>query len=221
MATAVTKHAMKSEPRDAGLEARADTHSLQLAAWDVPAATGANERFALTVGARCSAGCDMSGRELTLFDQNGNAVCTLPLGPAVWPGTEALYFVRAEAHAPRVAGNYQWQAKMAGWEGNSQHAAGSLPLMLRVVAAPEHEVTVKAIDGESQMPIANARVVMHPYRAVTDGDGIAKLKVAKGEYDVLVSGHRYLPYCVGIEVRADIITCAALDADRPDEERYE
>jgi hypothetical protein len=56
---------------------------------------------------------------------------------------------------------------------------------------------------------------MHPYRAVTDENGIAKVRVARGQYDILVSGSRYQPACASVEVTADMVTSAELDADQP------
>jgi hypothetical protein len=206
---------------DGGADVAPDTHTLELTVWDVPSALIAGERFALSVGARCSAGCDLGGKALTLFDQHGSPAGTVELGRAVWPGTEALYFGQAEACAPLEAGSHQWEAKLSGWDGEAPHAAGLFPLTVRVVAAPECEVTVRVIDRECRAPIAGARVVMHPYRAVADSNGIAKVKVGKGQYDVLVSWHRYLPYCAGIEVTADMDTMAELDAEPPDEAAYE
>lgn len=190
-------------------------HAAQLTVWDVPSAIVAGERFAVSVGARCSAGCDLGGRELSLFDQKGYVVGTVKLGHDVWPGTEALYFAQVEARAPLDAGSHQWEAKMAGWDAELPHAPGSFPLMVRVVTAPDCEVTVRAVDREKQTPIQGARVVMHPYRAVTDDDGIARVRVARGQYDILVSGSQYLPACASVEVTADMITSAELDADQP------
>ena len=194
----------------------ADAHALELTAWDVPSAIGAGERFLVAVGARCSAGCDLGGRELILANQEGSPAGTVKLGRALWPSTQALYFAEVEARAPLDAGAYEWQAKMAGWNGESAHTAGSFPVVVRVVAAPNCEVTVRAVDRENGKPIAGARVVMHPYRTTTDANGMAKVKVAGGQYDVLVSGSRYLQACTGIEVTAetaDMVTRIELDAE--------
>jgi hypothetical protein len=200
-------------------EADADApHAVELTVWDVPAAAEAGERFAVSVGARCSAGCDLGGRELSLFDQEGSPAGTVKLGHAIWPGTEALYFAEVEARAPLEAGSHQWEAKIAGWDAELPHAPGSFPLIVRVVSSPDCEVTVRAVDREKQTPIKGARVVMHPYRAVTDDNGIARVRVARGQYDILVSGSQYLPACASVEVTADLITSAELDADEsPDE----
>jgi hypothetical protein len=192
-------------------------HSTQLTVWDVPPTAVAGERFAVSVGARCSDGCDLRGRELSIYDQQGSLVGTVKLGHDVWPGTEALYFAKVETRAPLEAGNHQWEAKIAGWDAGLPHAAGSFPVVVRVVSAPDCEVTVRALDREKRTPIKGARVVMHPYRAVTDENGVAKVRVARGQYDILVSGSRYMPASTSVEVTADIITSAELDADQPDE----
>ena len=217
MFTLAGESAMKS-PCGQGVEATPDAHALELTVWDVPSATVAGERFAVAAGARCSAGCDLGGRELRIVDHEGSLACPVKLGHDVWPGTQALYFAEVEARAPREAGSHPWEAKMTGWDAELSHAPGSFPLIVRVVTAPDCEVTVRAVDREKQTPIKGARVVMHPYRAVTDSNGIARVKVASGQYDILVSGSRYLPACASIVVTADMVTSAELDADQPDEE---
>jgi len=196
-------------------------HALQLTAWDVPSAIGAGEHFRAAVGARCSAGCDLGSRELILFDHKGAPAATVKLGREVWPGTEALYFAEVEAKAPLETGSHQWEAKIAGWDAELPHTACSFPMTVRIVGAPECEVTLKAVDRETQAPITGACVVMHPYRAVTDDNGVARVRVARGQYDILVSGSRYLPVSTSVEVTADLITSAELDADQPPEEILE
>ena len=194
-----------------------DEHAIELTVWDVPTAIVAGERFSVSVGARCAAGCALGGLELSLFDQNGARAGTVKLGHHVCPGTEALYFATIEVAAPLTAGSHPWQAKSAGWDAELPHAPGSFPLMVRVVTTPDCEVTVRAVDRETQTPIAGARVVMHPYRAATDDNGMARVRVARGQYDILVSASRYLPACFGVEVTADLATSAELDADQPEE----
>jgi len=137
------------------------------------------------------------------------------LGHDVWPGTEALYFAELEARAPLTTGSHQWEVKITDWDSELPHAAGSLPMVVRVVSPPDCEVTVRAIDREKQTPIKGVRVVLHPYRAVTDENGVARVRVARGQYDILVSGSQYTPVCTSVEVTADMITSAELDADQP------
>jgi hypothetical protein len=210
--------AIKNAPGDHEPGVTPDEHVLELTVWDVPSAIAAGERFAVAVGARCSAGCNLGGRELGIFDQSGSRAGTVQLGHDIWPGTEALYFAEAEARAPLAAGSHQWEARIAGWDAELPHAACSFPVVVRVVSAPDCEVTVQALDRETRAPIKGARVVMHPYRAVTDDSGIARVRVARGQYDILVSGSQYMAACASVEVTADLATSAELDADRsPDE----
>lgn len=206
---------MKDDPRNCSGEVAPDEHAVQLTAWDAPSATVAGGRFRVAVGARCSAGCDLGGRELSLYDQEGVRIRTVKLGHDVWPGTEALYFAEVEVDAPLSAGSHRWEVRMADRASKLPHAAGSLPMVVRVVSPPDCEVTVQAVDRETQTPIKGARVVMHPYRAVTDENGIAKVKVTRGQYDILVSGSQYMPVCTPVEVAADLITRAELEVDRP------
>jgi hypothetical protein len=100
------------------------------------------------------------------------------------------------------------------------HAAGAVTFAVKVVSPPDHEVTVEAFDGEKRTPIAGAHVLLHPYRALTDGSGVARLKVAKGRYRLFVSGFNYIAYENIIEVAADVTTRAELMAEPEGEEDY-
>lgn len=203
---------MTNEP---GNNAPVEPHEVYLTVWDAPHVIEPGGRFALMAGARCSGGCSLGGRELRIFDHAGAPAGTAKLGHEIWPGTEALYFARCEASAPLEAGSHQWEANIAGWDTQEPHTPGSFPVVIRVVTAPDCEVTVRAVDKETQTPIKGARVVMHPYRALTDDGGIARVRVAKGQYDILVSGSHYLPVRTSVEITADTTTSAELDADQP------
>ena len=195
--------------------ANAEPHAMQLTAWDLPSAVAAGQGFKFTIGIRCSAGCDLGGRAFSLIDASGQVVEQLQLGRERWPGTDALYFAEVDARAPRETGRHQWQATIAGCGADTPECAGAMPLGVCVVGAPDCEVTVKAIDREQQTPLKNALVVMHPYRAVTDDNGVAKVRAPRGQYDILVSASRYLAASTSVEVAADLVTVAALEADRP------
>jgi hypothetical protein len=75
---------------------------------------------------------------------------------------------------------------------------------VRVVSHPDHVVTVEAVDKDSQAPLRLARVVMHPYNAVTDERGVAELRVAKGTYKLFVTQTNYLTFGQPVEVTADM-----------------
>jgi hypothetical protein len=190
-------------------------HTAELNVWDVPSAIVAGERFKFTVGVRCSAGCNLAGWGLTIVDGNGSQVGAAHLGHSIVPGTDALYCVEIDAEAPATAGGHPWEIKTVAWDSELPHEAGSATMAVRVVRPPDCEVTVEALDRDSQRPIKGASVVMHPYRAVTDEKGVAKIKVTKGRYDILVSGSRYVPVSIPAEVSADMATRAELDEELP------
>jgi len=188
-------------------------HEAALNVWDTPSTVVAGSRFKFMVGARCSAACCLAGHGLAVFDQQGAQVGEAKLGSEIWPETEALYVAEVEAEAPPVAGAHQWEVRTAAWDCELPHEAGAVAVSLRVVAVPDCEVTIAAVDKEQQTPIKGARVVMHPYRAVTDENGVAKVKVVKGQYDILVSASKYVPVATTVEIAADMVTRTELDVD--------
>jgi hypothetical protein len=190
-------------------------HEAHLSAWDVPSTIVAGERFRFMVGVRCSAGCCLAGHALDVHDRDGSQIGTTHLGTEIWPGTEALYVAEVAGQAPTAAGTYQWEVKTPAWDLALPHAAGAIDVAVKVVNPPECEVTIEAFDRETQTPIKAARVVMHPYRAITDENGVAKVKVTKGQYDILVSASKYLAVNTSVEVTADMITRAELDGEPP------
>jgi hypothetical protein len=190
-------------------------HEAALNVWDTPSAVVAGSRFKFMVGVRCSAGCCLAAHGLAIFDQQGTQVGTAELGSEIWPETDALYVAEVEAEAPSSTGAHQWEVRTAAWDCELPHEAGAAAVLLRVVAPPDYEVTIEAVDREKQTPIKDARVVMHPYRAVTDENGIARVKVTKGHYDVFVSAAKYVSIATSADVTSDMITRAELDGDSP------
>ncbi len=129
-------------------------------------------------------------------DRSGPGVVREPGGAAV-TGDAAATGVVAEPGA--VAG---------------AHAGGRARFGVRVVSAPECRVTVVALDAESRTPVEGARVVAHPYRAVTDARGMAELQVPAGQYRLFVSGKGCIPFRFDGAVTADTTIRAELEPDR-------
>ncbi|WP_173930952.1 hypothetical protein [Chelativorans sp. Marseille-P2723] len=176
-------------------------HSTRLNVWNLPSAIDAGEPFTFKVGVKCSSGCNLAGKEVGVFDGEGKQVAARTLGGEVWPGTSALYYAEIEAKAPSVPGDYKWKIEIPASIAEAPHAQGAVDFPVKVMEAPDCEVTVKVVDAENRAPIKGARVVMHPYRALADEDGVAKLKVVKGTYKLLVSGTKYVASSQTIEVR--------------------
>ena len=72
---------------------------------------------------------------------------------------------------------------------------------------------VETVDMVSQTPLSDARVVMHPYRAVTGERGVAELRVAKGAYKLFVSQTGYLTFGLPIDVTANMTVRAELELE--------
>jgi hypothetical protein len=123
-----------------------------------------------------------------------------------------------ELEAPAAEGLYTWSARAPGSDVEVPHAEGSISFGVRVVNHPEYLVTVETVDQVRQTPLSGARVVMHPYKAVTDERGIAQVRVARGAYKLFVSQSRYLTFGLPVEVDADMTARAEL-YEEPVQER--
>jgi hypothetical protein len=198
----------------------AKAHVTSINVWGLPSAAVAGELFRVTVGTKCAAGCKLAGRQISIFDDEGALVGAGTLHDKLWPGTSALYFAEVDANAPTMAGDHRWQARIAPFDSGAPHAGGTITFTVKVVGAPDHEVTIEAFDGKKQAPIADAHVLLHPYRALTDSSGVARLKVAKGRYQLFVSGFNYIAYEAIIDVTADVTTRAELTAEPEGQEDY-
>src|SRR5262249_12862620 len=98
-------------------------HAAHVNAWGMPSAIAAGEPFRFTVGIKCSAGCKLSGRPLSIVDHQGTQVGIAKLRDDVWPGTDALYFAEVEATAPHATGDHQWQVNTPECSEGLPHAA--------------------------------------------------------------------------------------------------
>lgn len=188
-----------------------EPHTMSLVAWDIPSAIVVGERFRMRVGIKCADECDFANGEFAVFDENGAQVATAMLPAERWPGTTGLHVAEVELEAPCAEGLYTWSVKSPSrTDGDVTHAEESISFGVRVVAHPEYLVTVETVDGTDQTPLSGARVVMHPYRAVTDERGIAKVRVAKGAYKLFVSQTRYVTFGLPVQVEGDMTARAEL-----------
>ncbi len=197
-----------------------EPHDTRVVVWDTPPAVECGKRFAVRLGVTCSARCRPAGWVVEVRDHDGARQAETPLGDDPWPGTDALYHAEVPLAAPDTEGLYIWEA--AALTGGPAVAHGgpavahtdcSVRFGVRVVSAPACLVTVVAMDAQRRTPVAGARVVAHPYRAVTDERGVAELRVPAGEYRLFVSGKRYVPFRFDGRVEADTTIRAALAQD--------
>jgi hypothetical protein len=201
-------------------------HSASIVAWDIPSAIVIGETFRMKVGIRCSRECRLANAQVAVYDEEGAHVATGTLSSDVWPGTTALYFAEIEATAPASEGVHTWSVKgpldkargRPQSDGEVPHEEATGTFGVRVVNHPEFVVRVETIDGVSQTPLSGARVVIHPYKAITDERGIAEVRVAKGAYNLFVSQTSYVTFGLPVEVTGDMTARAELHLE-PDRER--
>jgi hypothetical protein len=198
----------------------AKPHAASVNVWGMPSVVAPGERFKFKIGIKCSAGCKLSGRPFSIFDHEGAQVGAGSLLDEIWPGTTALYFAEVEVEAPRATGAYQWHVETHRSDSGVPHEAPSSAFAVKVVGPPDHEVTVEAFDSATQAPIKGAHVLLHPYRALTDERGVAKVNVAKGRYQLFVSGFNYIAHQDIIDVTDDVTTRAELTVEAERQEDY-
>jgi hypothetical protein len=201
-----------NEQQSASGSSASEPHSTRPGVWGVPSAIDSGATFRFKVGVSCAHGCRAEDWLVEIRDGDGRSLANASLGDTPWPGTAALYYAELEIRAPTADGLYEWEAYVARATAPS-HPASSVRFYVRVVPTAQCRLKVVAVDAQSQMPVQDARVVAHPYRASTGEDGVAELRVPKGEYRVFVSGRRYLPFRSDGEIDTDTTIRAELDAD--------
>lgn len=207
---------MASDASADAVHAGAETdhpHATSLVVWDVPSAIVVGERFGIKVGIKCSSECNLTSSAFGIYDHEGTQVATGTLRGDRWPGTSGLYVAEVDLEAPARDGFYTWSVRSLDSAAGPPHPEASASFGVNIVGRPEYIVTVETVDKASQRPLAGARVVMHPYRAVTDERGMARVRVAKGAYKLFVSQTKYVTLGLPVEVTDDVTARAELDLE--------
>lgn len=192
-------------------------HRTRINVWDVPTAVPAGSRFSARIGVKCTCGCDLGGEQIAVVDESGRELAVATLPAEIWPGSDALHAVEVELPAAASAGRQTWEVRFQPVGLELPHEASTGRFGVVFTPAAEHVVKVEAVDRDSQQPLAGAIVTMHPYRALTDAQGIAELRVPKGTYTLFVSARSHVSDQAAIEVTSDVATRAALAVEvRPE-----
>ena len=193
-----------------------EPHATRVVVWDTPSAIECGASFRVTVGVKCAAAeCGAAAWRVEIRDGTGRAVAVAAVGDVPWPGT-ALYPAEIELRAPESEGVEAWEASVPAVfdaTGRCTHAAASVSFRVHTVPAPECVLTVVAVDARSSAPVPGAKVVVHPYRAVTNSLGVAQIRVPRGAYRLFVSGRDRFPFRSDGEISADATVRAELDPD--------
>ena len=193
-----------------------ETHATRVVVWDVPVAVAPGAAFRVRVGVKCAADCTSAGRVVEIRDADGQVVASGPVGDAPWPGTSALYHAELELSAPSAEGLHPREAFVVAAADDAcgaAHDAASARFQIRAARPPECRLKVIAVDARSHAPVQGAKVVVHPYHALTNAEGIAELRVPKGAYRLFVSGRDRFPFRSDGEIEDEVTIQAELDED--------
>ncbi len=189
-------------------------HDTRIVVWDVPATIECGQTFSVKVGVKCSSGCRPDGWTVEVRDDDGNLQASATTSSEPWPDTAGLHYAHVELDAPNTEGLYAWEVRAPVNAPDVPHAEGVGRLGVRAVPTPQCLLTVVAVDAESQTPVEGAKVVVHPYKTVTDEHGVAKVRVPEGDYRLFVSGKKYCPFRRDCDVKTDVTIRAELVVDR-------
>jgi carboxypeptidase family protein len=181
-------------------------HAASLAVWDVPVAAPAGETFSVKAGVKSSGGVPLDGGRIELRDGAGAVMASGVLGDTLWPGSEALYWTEIALPSPEAPGTLTLTAHFDG-QAIEPHETTSSEFSINVVARAEHTLTV-TVEAQGA-PLADAVVRLGPYRAPTDASGTAKVRLAKGQYDLVVWKTGYEMTATPIAVEADAAIAVA------------
>ncbi|HEY3516456.1 MAG TPA: hypothetical protein VGL98_05365 [Gammaproteobacteria bacterium] len=193
-----------------------EAHATRIVVWDVPVVVEPGAVFRVKVGVKCADECSSAGRLVEIRDAEGQVVVSGCVGEAPWPGTTALHYAELELRAPSVEGLHAREAFVVAAADETReltHEAASARFQIRAAQAPECRLRVMAVDARSRAPVPGAKVVVHPYHALTNADGIAELRVPKGAYRLFVSGRDRFPFRSDGEIDSDVTIQAELDED--------
>ena len=198
----------------------ADEHRRELVVWEVPPGIHRGARFAIRVGVKCRSACAPSDWRIEVRDHEGALVAEAVVGAVAWPGTAGLFHAELALSAPGKVGRYRWTvvalpvAAAGADAGSPGHAAAQTTLGIRVEPDPDCRLTVIATDEERGAPLPGARVVVHPYQALTDERGVAELRLPAGPFRLFVTGQDRQPYRRDGELTGELTIRAALAPDR-------
>jgi hypothetical protein len=166
-------------------------HDTSLAVWGVPSPIVMGHPFRIQVGATCSAGCDLKGKEIEICDETGATIALGMLGETPLDGTRALYWTEVDLVAPMMEGSTSRSVRFAPTELRLPHGGGSARFGFETVKPPEYSVAVKVVQKDVGTPVEDAQVRLGVYFAYSDANGLATVAIPRGTYslDVLKTGY--------------------------------
>jgi len=198
---------------------RTMAHDTSLAVWGVPSPIVMDHPFRIQVGATCSAGCDLKGKEIEVCDEAGVGIARATLGETPWDGTRALYWTEVDLVAPTEQGSTSRSIRFAPTGLRLPHDGASARFGFETVKPPQHSVAVKVVQKDAGTPVEDAQVRLGVYFAYSDVNGLATVAMPQGTYslDVLKIGYEAPSRLV--EVTDDVaveVEVAVVPPENPD-----
>jgi hypothetical protein len=198
------------------VQARPQTSSL--AVWSVPSPVVAGDRFAVKIGAKSSAACELKGRAVEIR-RDGKTVARGALGDTPWPGTAALYWTELELAAPAAEGLCTWTADFSADGLDLPHEGATSAFSVAIVRPSEHRLAVKVIEKDSGNPLEEALVRLGAYRAETGRTGCVELGMPKGRYELQIwkAGYDIKPVMLDLDRDVSVeVEALAVPEEDPD-----
>jgi len=173
-----------------GFSFKTAQHKTSLAVWDVPTPVVSGETISFKVGAKCSAGCDLSGHRIEILDEAAKPIACVELGIEALAEAEGLYWAEVSAAIPA---NHsldhslvRWSVGFAARDLELPHTDASTQFNFMTTPPPQHKVCVTVVETETQTPVADAQVRLGVFRVATDASGSAHLIVPKGRQRLFI-----------------------------------
>lgn len=189
------------------------SHQINLLVWDVPKAVTAGEYFKIKIGVKSTSGQAPEGWTAQVTQADGPPV-EIPLALAEWPDSDGLYYVETEIAAPRELGLTRWQVTLGERQHDLPHEVIEASFGVHCTPAPDHTLEISVLDQETAEPLPNATVQLHPFRALTNEQGKARIALPRGNYKLIISAKDHFPYNAQLRVEQDMEESVALPVDR-------
>jgi hypothetical protein len=198
---------------------RTMAHDTSLAVWGVPSPIVTTHPFRIHVGATCSAGCDLTRKEIQIGDETGDVIARGELGDTPWEGTRALYWTEIDLVAPAKVGATSRSIRFAPTELRLPHGCASARFGFETVEPPRCSVTVRVVQKDTGTPVEDAQVRLGVYFGCSDANGLARVATAQGTYDLDVLKTGYEALSRVLDVKGDVtveVEVAEVPAENPD-----
>ena len=156
-------------------DVEAGEHKASIAVWELVSPLVIGRTTKIKVGAKCSAGCQLTDHEISIHDAAGQVIARAGFGATAWPGTSGLYWVDIEFRAPTEAGTHTFWVECEHGEAYSEFS-------FITVEPPDHSLTIQIHDKATQEPIPEVEIRLGVYRSISNERGLARIDAPKGSY---------------------------------------